>query len=127
MTIYGTDSAHWQHLDPVAKDYWLNLADAILAILPGKTEQEVRAEALRDAKTRIARDFTFSGDQIATWLDALANEETGVTAATRVSTPPHMPTSRVRGFAPSAELERRRGNRQTRSTGTGDHSVSVGY
>lgn len=53
------------------------IADDVLAILPGKTEAQVRAEALRDAKARIALDFTFSGHEVAAWLDALADEEAG--------------------------------------------------
>lgn len=60
---------------PDPEDY--ELAVRLLAAAPGKSEQEVRADALRDAKTRIAHDFTFSGHEVAAWLDALAADEAG--------------------------------------------------
>lgn len=64
------------------------LADAVLAILPGKTEREVRAEALRDAVSTLGAQlkggpatassgYVAIGKELLGALDRLADKEAG--------------------------------------------------
>ena len=89
--------SHHQALMPVAMSIWKAvggtqpdydalldaLADAVLAILPGKSEQEVRAGALRDAAEALAkRNFLLPRGHapmpvLVDYLRVLADEEAG--------------------------------------------------